>query len=103
MDESPERLLLTLAHLRSNGLLALETSGGSAVSVEDISRLEALANGLLGLSLEGIDCIHMGAGPEASHLRLGSLAGLLSEEEAAASQAFLLDLHRRVHAWLVAA
>ncbi|HWB06102.1 MAG TPA: hypothetical protein VG796_23980 [Verrucomicrobiales bacterium] len=93
-------LMVALAQLRGNALLALETSGGSAVSQRDIDRLDAIAAGGLGIALEHVECTPLGSAPSPSGATMAALKESLPERDAIEAHGFLVDLHTRTHGWL---
>ncbi len=92
-------VLASLSQLRTNALLALRTSGGRAVSREDIERLEAIATGVFGMPLDEPEYVPLGFGPRPDGPILTVLAERLPAMDAEAAREFLIDLHERTHSW----
>lgn len=93
-------LIRALAQLRGNALLAMETSGRSAVSKEDIDRLDSSAADGLGIVLEHAECKPLGSAPSPTGATMAALKERLPASDATEAHAFLVELHTRTHGWL---
>ena len=99
-DSPPNRLLLSLVQLRSNTLVAENLSGGTVVTKSEIERLEAIAVGIFGFSLNKIECVP-GEGPALPlEVTVDVLELFLPAEQANDDYQFLIELEARVHLWL---
>jgi hypothetical protein len=97
--EARDALLPNLAQLRANAILVMNTSGGKAVSEDDVARLESLAAGLFGVSLDRVNFLPAEGSPHLD-VEIADLRYLLPDEAAAAGREFLTNLQQRVVAWL---
>jgi hypothetical protein len=93
-------LMTALAQLRSNAVLAVKTSGGTAASRTDVERLDAIAARVFEVPLRMIESAPLGSAPKPDGPTMAVLLDRLPPDVASEALAFLVDLHHRVHDWL---
>jgi hypothetical protein len=100
-SSSSNQFLLSLVHLRSNALAAVDLTGGRIATAADIENLDAIAREALGVSLENVQCVP----DEGTLIRIKDTVNFLEAffppGMKNASRRFLLALEERLFEWLM--
>jgi len=94
------RLLLSLVHLRSNALAAIDLTSGRIASPADIEALDAIAQEAFGISLDKIQCVPDEGASVPVRETLLFLEAFMPGNRARQAARFLKGLEERILEWL---